>query len=76
MTIIHVRLIGNEALLPHSELERLLTLARQNENIEIEVRHDDITTMELMRLAESSGAFDFWKEAGEDIYTDRDGEPV
>jgi hypothetical protein len=76
MTIIHVRLIGDEALLPHRELERLLTFARQNENIEIEIRHDVITTIDLMRLAESSGAFDFWKEAGEDIYTDQDGESI
>ena len=30
----------------------------------------------IMRLAEPGGAFDFWMEAGEDIYSAEDGEPV
>ena len=76
MTIIHARLIGDRALLPRDEFERLLELARQNENIEIEIGYDDVTTLEIMRLAEQSGAFDFWKEEGENIYSIEDGEPV
>jgi len=32
--------------------------------------------MEIMQLAEQSGAFDFWKEEGENIYSIEDGEPV
>jgi hypothetical protein len=30
---------------------------------------------DLMRLAEASGAFDFWNDPAEDIYTLDDGEP-
>ena len=37
---------------------------------------DDITTMDLMRMVESSSAFNFWKETEENIYTDQDGEPI
>jgi hypothetical protein len=29
-----------------------------------------------MRLVEQSGAFDFWKQDGEDIYSAQNGEPV
>jgi hypothetical protein len=30
----------------------------------------------MMRLAEQGGAFDFWMEDAENIYTANDGEPV
>ena len=33
-------------------------------------------TDDLMRLAEISGAFDFWKDPAEDSYGPGDGEPV
>ena len=29
-----------------------------------------------MRIAEWGGAFDFWREDGEDIYTAEDGDPL
>jgi len=31
---------------------------------------------EWMQFVEDSGAFDFWNEPGEDIYTKEDGEPI
>ena len=37
---------------------------------------EDLPTIDMMRLAEQGGAFDFWTEEGEDIYTLEDGEPV
>jgi hypothetical protein len=37
---------------------------------------DDVPPLGIMRLAEQGGAFDFWTEAGEDIYCAEDGEPV
>jgi hypothetical protein len=76
MTIIHARFIGNKALLPRSEFDQLLELAQQKEKIEIDMRYDYLTTQEIMQLAEQSGAFDFWKETGEDIYSVEDGEAV
>ncbi len=76
MTIIHARLLGDKALLPRKELEKLLEFARQKEIIEVEIQDADLTTLEIMQLAEQSGAFNFWKEDGEDIYTLEDGEAV
>lgn len=76
MTTIHTQFIGGSALLPRSELERLVELARRIEDIEVQMEEDDMPTLGIMRLAEQSGAFDFWKEEGEDIYSAEDGEPV
>ncbi|MBM4050751.1 MAG: hypothetical protein FJ279_37115 [Planctomycetes bacterium] len=76
MTTIHVQRIGDTALLPQSEFEQLLRLARRCEQISLQMREDDVPTLALMRLAEQSGAFDFWKDDGEDIYSREDGEAV
>jgi len=75
MTIIHAQLIGDKALLTRNDFERLVELARLSENVEVEV-YNDVPTSQIMWLAEQSGSFDFWKEAGEDIYSIEDGEPV
>ena len=76
MTTIHVQRIGDKVLLPQSELEQLVELARLHQGIAVEVEEDDVPTMAIMRLAEQGGAFDFWQEAGEDIYTQSDGESL
>jgi len=76
MTTIHVQCIGDKALLPQSELERLVELAQRSEEITVQKQEDDMPTLGLMRLLDQSGAFDFWREAGEDIYSAEDGEAV
>jgi hypothetical protein len=76
MAIIHAQLIGDHALLPRSELEHLIELARRSEAIELQLQEDDVPTRAIMRLAEQGGAFDFWKEEGENIYSGQDGEPI
>ena len=76
MTIIHAQLFDNGALLPRSEFERLVELAQKSEEIEVHLQEDDAPTQSLMRLAEQGGAFDFWREDGEDIYSAEDGEPL
>jgi hypothetical protein len=76
MTTIHVQCIGDKALLPQSEFERLVELAQRYEKITVQMQEDDVPTLGIMRLAEQSGAFDFWQEKGEDIYSIEDGEPV
>ena len=76
MTTIHVQCIGDKALLPQSEFERLLELAQRYEEITVQMQEDDVPTLGIMRLAEQSGAFNFWQEEGEDIYSLEDGEPV
>ena len=76
MTTIHVQCIGDKALLPQSELEWLVELAQRYEEITVQRQEDDVPTLGLMRLIDQSGALDFWREAGEDIYSAEDGEPV
>ncbi len=76
MTTIHAQLIGDQALLPRHELEKLIEAARQSEAIEVQLHEDDVPTWAWMRFIEQSGAFDFWKEPGENIYSLEDGEPV
>jgi len=76
MTTIHAQLIGDKALLSRSELERLVELARQSGEIDVHLQEDDVPTIGIMRLAEQGGAFDFWHEDGEEIYSAEDGEPI
>ncbi len=76
MTTIHVQRIGDRALLPQSELAQLVELARLHEGIAVEMEDDDVPTLAIMRLAEQGGAFDFWREEGEEVYTTSDGEPL
>ena len=76
MTTIHVQCIGDKALLPQSEFARLVELAQRYEKITVQMQEDDVPTLSIMRLMEQSGAFDFWQEEGEDIYSIEDGEPV
>ena len=76
MTTIHVQWIGDKALLPQSELAQLIALAQRSEAITVQRQEDDVPTLGIMRLIEQGGAFDFWKEDGEDIYAAEDGEPV
>lgn len=76
MTTIQAQLIGNTALVPRVDLERLVEMARRNEEVKLQWCEDDLPTLGMMRLAERGGSFDFWQDAGEDIYTLADGEPV
>ena len=74
MTIIRAQQFGDRAILSCCELDQLLELARRSS--EVELRWDELPTLAVMRLAETGGAFDFWQDAGEDIYTAEDGEPL
>ena len=76
MATIHIQCVGDKALLAQSDFERLVELAQRSEAITVLRQEDDVPTLGLMRLMEQGGAFDFWKEEGEDIYSAADGEPV
>lgn len=76
MTTIHAQIIGNQALIPRAEFERLIEIARQAADVDLQTSEDDLPTLGWMRLIEQNGAFDFWKEAGEDLYSLEDGELV
>jgi hypothetical protein len=76
MTTIHVQRIGDNALIPQRDFERLVELARRHEEIAVQRDEDDVPTLGIMRLVEQSGAFNFWMESGENIYSAEDGKPV
>lgn len=75
-SVIHIQYIGEKVLLPQREFERLVELAQQYEEIIVRRQEDDVPIWDIIRLVEQSGAFGFWKEEGEDIYSSEDGEPV
>jgi hypothetical protein len=76
MATVHAQLVGNKALISREELDRLVELAERSEPVVLQIDEDDVPTVGIGRLAEQSGAFDFWKEKEEDIYSLDDGEPV
>ncbi len=47
----------------------------RNDN-EFDFEQDDVPTFAIMRLAEQGGAFDFWLDPAEDVYSANDGELV
>jgi hypothetical protein len=55
ITTIRVQRLGDKALLSQDELNQLLSLARQYEDIKVQVDEDDIPTRALMRFAEQGG---------------------
>jgi len=76
MTRIHAQLLGPNVVLPQSDWERLLVLARRSDEVEVRIDAGDVSTTSLMKLAAQGGAFDFWRNDEEDVYTLEDGEPL
>jgi hypothetical protein len=76
MTTIRIQRLGDKALLSQDELEQLLLLARRHEDVKVQLEEDDLPTTALMRFAEQGGAFDFWLDEAENIYTLEDGEAL
>lgn len=71
MTTVHAQFVGDKAVLPRAEFERLVELARQAEEIALQALEDDVPTRGIMRLAEEGGAFDFLADEPE-LYTVKD----
>ena len=76
MTKIHVQHVGDKALISQDEFEYLIEIAKRYEEVSVQIHEDDVPTLGLMRLMEQGGSFDFWLEAGEEIYCAEDGKPV
>jgi hypothetical protein len=76
MTTIRVQRLGDKALVSQDELDQLLSLARQHEDIKVQLDEDDLPTAAFMRFAEQGGAFNFWLDKAEDIYMLEDGEAL
>lgn len=58
----------NQVIIATNDLQKLVEIARQVTPIDIETE-SDFSDEDLMRLAESSGAFDFLNDEREDIYS-------
>jgi hypothetical protein len=71
MTTLHAQLIGDKAMLPREEFERLVELARRSDEITLQMETDEAPTVGVMRLAEQGGSFE-WLAADEDLYTVND----
>ncbi len=69
MAMIQAQIVGEQILLPKAEWERLLEMARCCEPVEVQFS-------EVPRTFGLGGAFDFWLDEGEDVYTLEDGEPI
>ena len=66
MTTVHAKIIGDEAVVPKSEFDRLVEIARRSE--EIDLQTDDIPAAGIMYLAQSGGSFDHVAEDS-DVYS-------
>lgn len=73
---VHAQILGSNVLLPRRDWDRLLGLARRSDEVEVRIDSGDVSTASLMKLVEEGGAFDFWHDDREDVYTLEDGEPV
>ena len=71
MTTLHAKVIGDQAVLPRTELDRLVELAQRSEEIMLHMEEDDIPTVGIMRLAEQGGAF-AWLAEEEELYSVED----
>jgi hypothetical protein len=67
MTTLHAKVVGDQAVLPRTEFDRLVELAKRSEEITLHLEEDDIPAVGIMRLAEQGGAFD-WLAEEEDLY--------
>ena len=68
MTTVHGELVGDKALLPRGDLDRLVELARRSEQVELDLRQEDVPASGIMRLAQQGGAFD-WLAGEPDLYS-------
>ena len=71
MTTIHVTEVGNRAWIDRDELNKLIELAKCGDDVNLEITGDEVTTQDLMRLADAGGAFD-WLRDEPDLYSEAD----
>ena len=68
MTAVHACIVGETTVLPRSQFERLVALARRSDHVEVRLRTDEAPAAGIMRLADTAGAFD-WLADEEDLYS-------
>jgi hypothetical protein len=75
MTTVRAELTEERAVIARDDFERLVELARRTEPVEV-LPDQERGEPDMARLAQEGGAFNFWKEVGEDIYSPQDGEAI
>jgi hypothetical protein len=68
MTTVHAQLVGDKAVLPRDEFDRLIALARQTVSIDLQAQEEDLPNLGLLLLAEKGGAFN-WLANEPDLYS-------
>ena len=71
MTTLHAQLVGDKAILPRTEFEQLVAIARKSGEIDLQTQEEDLPTLGIMKLAEQGGAFD-WLTDEADLYSVND----
>ena len=69
MNVIIEKISKNKAIIDLEVIKELVKKAKKVDKINIIEKEEDISTKDLMKLIETSKAFDFLKDEGEDIYT-------
>ena len=54
MTVVHAQFVGDQAMLPRSELEKLLELARRSEAVELVTEQEEVPAAGIRWLAEQA----------------------
>ena len=79
MTTLHVREMGDLAVVRREELEKLLALARRFESVTVEVEaeqeEDAPSTREIAAMMERSSAWQ-WLRDEPDLYSAADAQPL
>lgn len=68
MTTVRATYVGDQAIIPRTELEHLIALARKVEQIDPRSAEDDLSPLAMTLVAEQSGAFD-WLADETDLYS-------
>lgn len=68
MTRVRATYIGNQAFLLREELDRLIFLARQVEDVDLQTEEEDLPALGLSLLSQGGGAF-IWLEGEPDLYS-------
>ncbi|MFO0964803.1 MAG: hypothetical protein U0793_04335 [Gemmataceae bacterium] len=68
MTTVRATFIGDQAIVPRTELDRLIMLARQVEQVDVRSADDDLSALAMTLVAKQGGAFD-WLADEPDLYS-------
>jgi len=63
------KISSDKVLVDLNSIKKLISIAEKVDKINIIEKEEDISTVELMKLTEKGGSFDFLNDEREDIYS-------